>query len=126
MPRAALRRAGFDINRYPPVNRRQELARKIAHQTGNIVTSGLFAGLILPNEISWGDGDQASKLLGLYEKELEPALETVVQSKPDAVIVVGCPEGFYALRLARLILNAKLFAYDTDQRAQQIARSDEN
>jgi hypothetical protein len=80
--------------------------------------------VILPNEISWGDGDQASKLLGLYEKELEPALETVVQSKPDAVIVVGCAEGFYALGLARLI--PKFSPMISINGHSKFARSDEN
>jgi hypothetical protein len=118
LPRAALRRAGLDITRYPPRNRRQELEKKISLLTKNTVASGLFSGLILPDDESWGD--RASKLLGQYEKELEPTLEKVVCSRPDAVINVGCAEGLYALGLAKLIPNTKVFAYDIDRRAQEI------
>ena len=100
---------------------RQELERKIALLTGNTVTCGLFTGLILPDEQSWGD-DRGSKILGLYEKELEPALKDVVRSEPDVVMNIGCAEGFYALGLARLIPNAKVIAYDIDERAQKICK----
>src|SRR5262249_1068896 len=119
VPRAALRRVGFDICRYPPPDRRVELERKIALLTGNTVTYGLFTGLILPDEESWGH-HRGSKILGLYEKELESALKDVVRSEPDVVVNIGCAEGFYALGLARLIPNVKVIAYDIDERAQKI------
>src|SRR5262245_41021734 len=126
VPRAAIRRVGFDITRYPPAspfNKRYELERKIALLTTNTVTCGLFTGVILPDEHSSSvDGDRGSKLLGLYEKELEPALKDVVNSEPDVIINVGCADGFYALGLARLIPNAKVFAYDIDERAQEICK----
>jgi hypothetical protein len=122
MSRAALRRAGFDITRYPPFDKRQELEMKIALLTRNTVTCGMFTGLILPEGNSWGEGDRASKLLGLYEKELEPSLKDVECSEPGIVINVGCADGFYALGLARLIPNAKVVAYDIDQQAQEVCR----
>jgi hypothetical protein len=118
-PRRGFRRTGFDICRYPPSNRRQELEQKIALLAKNTVTCGLFKGLILPEQQSWRN-DQGTKILGLYEKELEPVLQDVVNSKPDVVINIGCAEGFYALGLARLVPNAKVFAYDISQRAQEI------
>jgi hypothetical protein len=74
----------------------------------------------MAEEHSWADGDRGSKLLGLYEKELEPALNDVVCTEPDVVINIGCAEGYYALGLARLLPNAKVFAFDIDQRAQEI------
>jgi hypothetical protein len=119
MPRAAFRRMGFDVTRYPLslIDKRQELEKKIALLTRNTVTCGLFTGLILPDA---NHSDRGSKLLGLYEKELESALRNVVGSEPDVVINVGCADGFYALGIARLIPNAKVFAYDIDQRAQRI------
>ena len=120
VPRAALRRVGFDVCRYPPTYRRQELLRKITILTGNKVTCGLFAGLILPDDQLRGDDDRGSKILGLYEKELEPALKDVVRWEPDVVVNIGCADGFYALGLARLIPNAKVIAYDIDERAQKI------
>jgi hypothetical protein len=114
--RAVLRRSGYDVVR---LNRRRELTAKIATLTNNTVAYGLFSGLILSDELSWGDY-LGSKLLGLYESELYKTLEDVILSSPDIVINVGCAEGFYALGLAKLIPNVKVFAYDIDSEARRI------
>src|SRR5205085_11411510 len=120
--RAVVRRTGYDIVHYPPPNRRSELGTKIAKLTNNTVTSGLFAGLILASDESWGN-NIGSKLLGLYESELHKTLGDVVRSSPDIVVNVGCAEGFYAIGLARLIPSAKVFAYDIDSEAQKICEA---
>jgi len=117
-PRSVFRWAGYDIIRYPSINRRRALEHTIACLTRNTVSSGLFSGLTLIDEESWGD--LGSKLLGLYESELAPVLKDVIQSAPDIVINVGCAEGFYALGLAKLIPTAKVFAYDIDREARRI------
>lgn len=122
-PRAVLRRCGFDITRFPP--RRQRLEKEVARLTRNAVASGLFAGLLIPDEESWGEywptlNDWGPKLLGFYELELQPALEDVVQSASDVIINVGCGDGYYALGLARLLPNAKIVAYDTDEVSRKI------
>jgi hypothetical protein len=116
--RATLRLTGFDITRYPRRDLRRELERRIGSLTNNTVTCGIFSGLVLSEEQSWGG--QASKLLGLYEIELQPILNDVVRSEPDTIINVGCADGYYALGLARLLQNARVYAYDINQRAQNI------
>jgi hypothetical protein len=118
--RACIRRAGFDITRYPLPNRRGQLEARIARLTENTVSCGLFTGLVLPEEES--SGDRGAKLLGLYEKELEPALQRVLRARPDVIVNIGCAEGFYAVGLARLIPNVKVSAYDIDERARQICK----
>jgi hypothetical protein len=121
LSRATLRLTGFDITRYPRrlrPDRRQELERRIRILTENTVTGGIFSGLVLSEEEAWVG--QGSKLLGLYENELQPILVDVVRSGPDTIINVGCADGYYALGLARLLKDAKVFAYDINERAQNI------
>lgn len=103
----------------------RELQTKIMRATNGTVVSGLFSGLRLTSEISWGEGsrgDIGSKLLGFYEMELQPVLEAIVKLEPDLIANVGCAEGFYALGLARLLPNVQVLAFDIDERAQKICK----
>lgn len=96
-----------------------DIAAQLASLTEWRVQSGPFAGMILPDAASWGDGDLAPKLLGCYEAELHPVIEKAVARAPDVVINVGCAEGYYAVGLARLLPNAKIYAFDIDEAAQR-------
>ena len=81
------------------------------------VQSGPFRNMRLLPEVCWGDGDQASKLLGLYEDELHEYIHGI--QDPDLIINIGCAEGYYAVGLARL-WPVRTVAADTDSRAQRI------
>ena len=82
------------------------------------VRSGPFTGMRLVGEESWGH--IASYLLGSYERELHGVLEQLLETSYDAVVDVGCAEGYYAVGLARRLPAAIVHAFDIDEQAQRI------
>jgi hypothetical protein len=89
---------------------------------GNTVRAGPFAGMRLPTDTSWGDGDTLAKLIGCYEAALHPAIAEIVAAAPDLAINVGCAEGYYAVGLARLLPDARTHAFDISDKAQAVCR----
>ena len=94
--------------------------RQMVGALGYEVRGGPFAGTVLPDQSSWGDGDLATKLLGSYEAELHLAIAKAVERAPDMVINVGCAEGYYAIGLARLLPKATVHAFDLSADAQRV------
>lgn len=89
--------------------------------SGGVVLGGPFAGMRLADRSGRGDGDLAPKLLGTYEQELHDAIRACRTRRYDAVIDVGCAEGYYAVGLALLFPETPVFAFDTDAVARDIA-----
>ena len=100
---------------------RRHLTAFIRQHTGSVVASGPFAGMVLAPGSTWGDGDVAPKLLGTYEQELHETLNRYRGCPYDAVVDIGCAEGYYAVGLARLFPRATVYAFDTDQAALRLA-----
>ena len=61
-----------------------------------------------------------ARLLGCYESELHPHIERLIAERPEAVIDIGCAEGYYAVGFARRMPWAKVHAYDTNPRGQAL------
>jgi hypothetical protein len=99
-----------------------ELTNYVRTRTENTVQSGPFKGMLLHDQISWGDGDVLSKLLGAYEAELHGVIEEAVTKPYKAVVNVGCAEGYYAIGLARRFEQATVFAFDLDEKARTSCR----
>lgn len=87
-----------------------------------MVQSGPFAGMMLPDHASLGDGNMLPKLLGCYEAELHPIIAEIVAAAPDLIINVGAAEGYYAVGMARLLPGAFVHAFDTEPKSQEICR----
>lgn len=102
---------------------RRHLNSFIRQQTGSVVASGPFRGMRLVEGSSWGDGDVAPKLLGTYEQELHDTIERFRGRSYDAVVDIGCAEGYYAVGLARLFPTLTVYAFDTNRAALGMARS---
>jgi hypothetical protein len=102
--------------------RQAVLANYLFDLYGGVVAAGPFQGLRLLREVCWGVGDNAAKLVGLYEAELHSALRDFAASPPPAVVNVGCAEGYYAVGLARLFPQAAVYAFDIELKAQLICR----
>jgi len=104
--------------------RRKFLSERFFERYGSRVHDGPFKGMILPDMSSWGaDGDKLPKALGQYERELH---ELIVESQAedyDVVVNVGCAEGFYAVGLAMLHKNAKVYAFDINAQAQKLCQT---
>lgn len=84
--------------------------RWIAKATGNKVVSGPFRGL---QYVFWSVGSSLfPKLLGTYEKELWPVIESIVTKKYTRIIDIGAAEGYYAIGLATLLPNAHVVCFE--------------
>jgi hypothetical protein len=103
--------------------RRQDLLAAFVRQHGWVVQSGPFAGTVLPELTSWGDGDLLPKLLGCYEAELHRTIAEIVAATPDLIVNVGAAEGYYAIGMSRLLPAATIYAFDTDTKSQEICRA---
>lgn len=101
---------------------RTRLNNIVINATGSIVQHGPFKGMKLINKFSWGDGDISTKLLGMYEQELHPALIEASNERYGSVVDVGCAEGFYAVGLARMFKDLSVYALDLNDRALAVAR----
>lgn len=112
-----------DVLQIAVAARTAEIAAYVSSETKNIVQSGPFAGMILPEDHSWGNGDLTPKLLGTYEQELHPVIEQAIERRPEVVFNVGCAEGYYAIGLARRLSHATVVAIDTDPQALRITQS---
>lgn len=100
--------------------RSAEIAHYVAGETRNIVQSGPFAGMVLGESISWGTGNIAPKLLGVYEQELHPAIEKAISRQPDRAVNVGAAEGYYGVGLARRLPEAMVLTFDTDATSREV------
>ena len=85
------------------------------------VMNGVFAGMKYPDMKSISSM-LFPKLLGSYEKELEPLLEKLCQNHYTEIVDVGCDEGYYAVGLAMRVKSAKIFAFDTNIEALRFCK----
>jgi hypothetical protein len=92
----------------------------VKFNTGFILQGGPFAGMKMLDLSNRGDGDISPKLLGTYEQELHPFIEQMSANRYDAIVDVGCAEGYFAVGLARLFKDTPVLAYDTDEETLEI------
>ncbi len=96
------------------------IANTIVKLNGPTVQSGPFSGMNFVAHMA--EGCLAPKLLGTYESELQPFIEAWTVHVFDAIINIGCAEGYYAVGLARRMPHSRIHAYDTDDAAQTICQ----
>jgi predicted O-methyltransferase YrrM len=83
---------------------------------GLVVRDGIFAGM---QYARFPPGHHvAAKVLGVYERETAEFLRDAMRRSYDVIVNIGCAEGYYAVGLARHFANAKVFAFDIQQREQ--------
>lgn len=89
-------------------------------KTQGEIKHGPFKGVSMIRDPSWNSGDLSQKLFGCYEQELYPIIEYWINNLNGADIVnVGCAEGFYAVGLAVKMPSSRVYAFDTDEKAQE-------
>lgn len=98
---------------------RSELNNLVKERTGMVVQSGPFSGMKMVDVSTRGDGDICPKLLGVYEQELHPAI-TRFSGPYDAMVDVGCAEGYYSVGLALLHPGTPMMAFDSEPAAIEI------
>ncbi|HEY0897518.1 MAG TPA: class I SAM-dependent methyltransferase [Sphingobacteriaceae bacterium] len=89
---------------------------------GHTVLNGPFSGLRYP-----GVGSVCSsvypKLLGSYEKELQPGMTDIIAGRPPLIIDIGCAEGYYAVGLARCLPDTRVVAADISAAARKLCQT---
>jgi hypothetical protein len=93
----------------------------VVQQCGLIVQAGPFQGMQFVAQSA--EGCHVPKLLGCYEAELHDHIRAAAGRGYQAVINIGAAEGFYAVGLARLMPDARIHAYDTNEAAHAVCRS---
>lgn len=84
---------------------------------GTHIRAGLFAGM--DYVVNAAEGALLPRLLGVYERELQPSLRAFASEGLEHVVDIGCAEGYYAVGLARLMPEATVNAYDTNAVARR-------
>jgi hypothetical protein len=118
--------AKLQDNQHIRVRREAGLADEFKQLVENIchvlsVSEGPFAGLRYPEAKAYGSA-LYPKLLGTYENELHPFFRGLPLREYEAVIDVGCAEGFYLIGLGRLIPDIPLIGIDTDPEALRLVK----
>jgi hypothetical protein len=97
--------------RYYP---RNVMSRDVLRKTGRAVIAGPFRGMryVETSVLSV----YYPKLLGVYERELHPVIESIIALRPKRIIDIGAAEGYYAVGLARALPDTTVVAYEeTDE-----------
>ena len=80
------------------------------------VLQGPLAGLEFISQSA--EGCHIAKLLGCYEQPLQSHVQAAIAADYDSIINIGCAEGYYAVGMARKLKTTKMYAYDTNEKAQ--------
>jgi hypothetical protein len=75
---------------------RLSISYQISQSLSNICRYGPYAGLKLPDTLSWGEADRAAVLLGLYEQEVLSAIFER-RSTTGAFVDIGAGDGIHAI-----------------------------
>ncbi|KHD10658.2 hypothetical protein PN36_02585 [Candidatus Thiomargarita nelsonii] len=100
---------------------------KVDTKAGDLISNqmevrhGPFKGMKYP-ELSSVGSTLLPKLLGSYEKELQPLIERICQTGYTEIIDIGCAEGYYAVGLALRIPEARIYAFDINQKARDLCQ----
>jgi hypothetical protein len=100
--------------------RSQLIQNTLLNLHGARVRGGPFAGMQFTSASA--EGCHVPKLLGCYERELHELVEAAVTTGYQAIVNVGCAEGYYAVGLARRCPGARVVAHDANPGAQQACR----
>lgn len=103
---------------------------KLIQKFGTSTLSGPFKGLIFPvpdlqenlDALLGKDGGAAfitKYLLGTYESELHPIIESIKHNQYDAVVDIGCSLGYYAAGFGKIFQNAEIHAYDANEEIRE-------
>lgn len=97
-----------------------KICRKLISANGVVVRWGPFAGLKLPPRAILASSNCAA-LVGTYEMELHPWLESLGPGKYDRLLDIGSAEGYYAIGMA-LRTESQVDAFDTASVARGLCR----
>ncbi|MBR0656467.1 methyltransferase domain-containing protein [Plastoroseomonas arctica] len=97
------------------------IANTLRQRDGDTVQTGPFAGMRYP--VRSAEGCEVPRLLGCYEQELAPVIESLIARGFAHVLNIGCAEGYYAVGMARRMSGAMVHAYDSNEAARNACRA---
>ena len=62
-----------------------------------------------------------SKILGIYENQLQMYIKDAINKKPNLIINIGCGDGYYGLGIANILKESKCILVDTNKSELQSA-----
>lgn len=86
----------------------------IVDRYGLEVRSGPFAGMRYPQDALGRASALGPKLLGSYEQELVPTIETLIRERFQTILNIGAGEGYYAVGFALRSPESLIRAYEVD------------
>lgn len=91
--------------------------RTVQRQTGMRIIGGPFAGMqYLSDPLI---AAMIPKLLGLFEREIYPAIEEISRQPYRTIVDIGAAEGYYAIGLGRLVAQARVIAFEAQAAERQ-------
>jgi hypothetical protein len=60
--------------------------------------------------------------MGYYEREVQPAVITLISRRPRTIYNIGCASGYYAIGFARHLGETTVHAYDINEKSLEICR----
>jgi hypothetical protein len=98
--------------------RLRRVTRVIEKKNGLVIQSGPFSGMTYMSQAICST--LVPKLLGSYEAELHGVFSEVFARNYETLIDIGCAEGYYAVGSALRLPNARVIAFDINERARNL------
>ena len=100
--------------------KRIALSNKVSKIFNNTVQEGPFKGMIISEDQFWGPGDKASKILGLYEKEIQNLLNHIQEKNNFPTFIdIGGADGFFAVGSVKNNLFKNCEVFEISKRGRQ-------
>ena len=108
--------------RHPHVRSRKRLQRRVIRRLDrpSMVAQGPFRGMRYVS-LSFGSAF-LPKILGTYESELNPAVESICLARCDRIVDIGTAEGYYAVGMALRNPGAQLVGFELSRAARSVLR----
>ncbi len=99
--------------------RRIYLSKIIFNYFDGVIQAGPFNGLRLVEQSSWGIGDRASMIFGLYESEV---LNSLIKKPGEykTFVDVGAADGYYAVGGLKAKLFERVYCFEVNPRSREI------
>ena len=100
--------------------KRIDLSIKVSKIFNNTVQEGPYKGMIISEDQFWGPGDKASKILGLYEKEIQNLLNHIQEKNNFPTFIdIGGADGFFAVGSVKNNLFKNCEVFEISKRGRQ-------
>lgn len=101
------------------IARKIVLSRQLNAVLHSTVRYGPFKGLVLTEDMRWGETDRASMLLGMYESEVLGVLQERLPDR-DVFINVGAADGYYGIGVLVGGMFATSYCYEASDEGRRI------